>query len=227
MTLRAVLTAIFIACFGPLGHAQAINDNAKSVLGSWEFSTAERDKRCTVTLTESRAGNGYKLDYDPKCIDDFPLLRDVSGWSYPDNDLLRFLDARGRPLVEFSEVESGMYEAPTQGYGVLFLQNAADAGAPPIKIEDVAGDWAITRGSPRPLCVITLTTTAADDGFSVVVKPGCDQAITRLNFNRWKIDRDELMLSPARGNAWRFEQDDAKNWERVPESANPYRLVRQ
>ena len=52
-------------------------------------------------------------------------------------------------------------------------------------------------------------------------------AIARLNFNRWRIDRDELMLSPARGNPWRFEQDDENNWERVPESANPYRLVRQ
>jgi hypothetical protein len=70
-------------------------------------------------------------------------------------------------------------------------------------------------------------TPAADEGYAVVVKPNCEPAIARLNFNRWKIDRDELMLSPARGNPWRFEQDDENNWERVPESANPYRLVRQ
>jgi hypothetical protein len=32
---------------------------------------------------------------------------------------------------------------------------------------------------------------------------------------------------PARGTPWRFEQDDSNTWERVPESVNPYRLVRQ
>ena len=226
--IRAFLSLIVVVLSLDLAQAQGINETAKVMLGSWEFSNAERDKRCTVTFTDSRASQGYRLDFDPKCIDDFPLLREVAGWSFPENDLLHFLDARGRALVDFSEVETGMFEAPTQGYGVLFLQNAADAGAPPIKAEDVAGDWAITRGSPRPLCVITLTTTpVADEGFAVVVKPGCDAAITRLNFNRWRIDRDELMLSPARGNPWRFEQDDANTWERVPESANPYRLVRQ
>jgi hypothetical protein len=228
MTPRFALLLAGALIWAGAARAQAINDNAKSVLGSWEFSTAERDKRCNVTLTEARATAGYKLEYDPKCVDDFPLLREVAGWSYPDNDLLRFVDARGRALVEFSEVESGMYEAPTQGYGVLFLQNAADAGGPPIKAEDVAGDWALTRGGGKPLCVLSLTMTpAADEGFALVVKPGCDQSIARLNFTRWRIDRDELMLSPGRGNPWRFEQEDANNWERVPETANPYTLVRQ
>ena len=224
---RAVLSLI-VAIWASFAQAQPITDNARSVLGSWEFSTAERDKRCTLTLAEARAASGYKLEYDQGCLTDFPLLRDVAGWSYGDNDLLRFVDAQGKPLVEFSEVESGMYEAPTQGYGVLFLQNPAVAGEPPVLPDKVAGDWAITRGGERPLCLITLTMTpAADEGYAVVVKPNCEAAIARLNFNRWRIDRDELMLSPARGSPWRFEQDDENNWERVPESANPYRLVRQ
>ncbi len=225
---RAVLSLMIVLLSMSLAQAQAINDTAKAMLGSWEFSNAERDKRCAVTCTDSRAAPGYKLEFDPKCVEDFPLLRDVAAWSYPDNGLLHFLDTAGKALVDFSEVESGMFEAPTQGYGVLFLQGSADAGAPPLQPAQIAGDWAIMRGSGKPLCLISLTTTpAADDGFALVVKPGCDQTITRLNFNRWKIDRDELMISPARGNPWRFEQDDANNWERVPESANPYRLVRQ
>ena len=56
-------------------------------------------------------------------------MSDVAGWDFPDNDLLRLLDAQGKSLVEFSEVEDGIYEAPTPGVGVLFLQNAAAAGA--------------------------------------------------------------------------------------------------
>ena len=56
-------------------------------------------------------------------------MNDVVGWDYPENDLLRLLDAQGKSLVEFSEVEDGIYEAPTPGVGVLFLQNAAAAAA--------------------------------------------------------------------------------------------------
>ena len=58
----------------------------------------------------------------PAC---FRWCADVAGWTFPDNDLLRLLDAQGKALVEFSEVEDGIYEAPTPGVGVLFLQNAA------------------------------------------------------------------------------------------------------
>jgi hypothetical protein len=216
---------------GAAGAQGALNESARPMVdGTWEFSNADRDKTCTVTFKADRVGSaGYKIEFDPKCADEFPLVRDVTAWTYPDNDLLHFLDARGKSLIDFSEVETGMFEAPTPGFGVLFLQNSADAGAPPIQPDQVAGDWAIMRGSSgKPLCSISLTMTpAADEGFTVVVKPGCDQSITRLNFNRWRIDRDELMISPARGNPWRFEQSDANNWERVPESANPYTLVRQ
>jgi hypothetical protein len=72
-----------------------------------------------------------------------------------------------------------------------------------------------------------LTTDPSDEGFALRVKPDCDPSIARLNLVRWRLDRDELLLMPARGNTWRFEQEDANTWERVPESANPYRLVRQ
>ena len=78
------------------------------------------------------------------------------------------------------------------------------------------------------LCSLTLTmNVSGDDAFALTVKPGCDSALARLNFTRWRIDRDELMLSPARGNPWRFEEDDSKTWRRVPESADPITLVRQ
>jgi hypothetical protein len=230
MRLRAAALLSGLLWAGPASAQVTLNEAAKQMVGaSWEFSSAERDKTCIVTFKAERAGSAaYKVEFEPKCAEDFPMVRDIAAWTYPDNDLLHLLDARGKSLIDFSEVESGIFEAPTPGFGVLFLQNAADAGAPPIKPEQVAGDWAIMRGAGKPLCQITLTTTpAADEGFAVVVKPGCDAAITRFNFNRWKVDRDQLMILPARGNAWRFEQSDSNNWERVPESANPYTLVRQ
>jgi hypothetical protein len=207
--------------------AQAINDQAKTMIGTWEFSNAERDKICSIAFKAERAAVGYRLEFDPKCTDDFPLLRDVGGWTYSDNELLNFVDVRGKSMVEFSEVETGMYEAPTPGFGVLFLQNSADAGAQPVSLAQVTGDWALMRGTGKPLCTFTLTTDQANEGFALTTKGDCDPSIARLKFVRWRLDRDELTIAPASGTAWRFLQEDPDNWERVPESANPYRLMRQ
>ena len=42
-----------------------------------------------------------------------------------------------------------------------------------------------------------------------------------------RIDRDQLMLVPTRGNPWRFEEIDNTLWRRVPESSDQTTLVRQ
>ena len=233
------MTRAALICFAMLGLSGAasaqtpaprsatLGESAKAVVGTWEFSNADRDKICTVTLKSDPAPVGFKAEFDKNCGDLFPLVSDIVGWDYPENDLLHLLNAQGKSLVEFSEVEDGIYEAPTPGVGVLFLQNPAAAGAPPKPPEQVAGDWAIMRGSGKPLCHVTLATTAAQDGLALTVKPGCEPAIARLNLTLWRIDRDELMLVPARGTPWRFEEVDAKSWRRVPESADAITLVRE
>jgi hypothetical protein len=227
---RAILLIVLTA--GLIGPALAqtpaqLGDSAKALIGIWEFSNADRDKICSATFKSDSTKVGFKVEFDPNCAALFPLVSDVVGWTFPDNDLLRLLDAQGKALVEFSEVEDGIYEAPTPGLGVLFLQNAAAAGPPPKPAEQVAGTWGLTRGSGKPLCVLTLTTTAAKDGFALSVKPGCDAAIAKLNFTQWRLDRDEIMLVPARGTPWRFEEMDGTSWRRLPESADPIMLVRQ
>jgi hypothetical protein len=224
--------AIFL-CLAAIGMTNAalaqspstFGDSAKSMIGTWEFSNADRDKICTVTFRNDPSPVGFKLEFNKECPALFPLVSDVTGWTFPDNDLLHLVDAKGKVLVEFSEVEDGIYEAPTPGVGVLFLQNSTSAGPPPKPPEQVAGDWAIMRAG-KLLCQINLTMTAAQDGLALAVKPGCDAAIARLNFAIWKIDRDELMLVTPRG-PWRFEEVDANSWRRVPEGASPYSLVRQ
>jgi len=226
--LRCILAAAALAvtAAGAALAQTTPSDAEKGMAGSWELSNAERDKICSADFTTDRAAGNLKVQLEQKCAELFPPLQDVTGWKYPDNDLLRLLDKGGKSLVEFSEVESGIFEAPTPGIGVLFLQRPGAAGAPPRPPEEVAGDWAIMRGG-KVLCTLTLTTTAAPDGMTLSAKPGCDAAIVRLGFSQWRIDRDELMLTPARGNPWRFESVDEKTWERVPEAPNPYTLVRQ
>jgi hypothetical protein len=228
MTRRALIGLAWLCMTGAtLAQTPAtLGDSAKAMVGAWEFSNADRDKVCTVTFKSDRTTVGFTVEFDKNCTNLFPLVADIAGWNFPENDLLRLLDAQGKSLLEFSEVEDGIYEAPTPGVGVLFLQNAATAAPPPKPPEQVAGDWAIVRGG-KPLCQMILATDPTEDGMAVKIKPGCDPALARLNFAQWKIDRDELMLAPARGNPWRFEEADANSWRRVPEAANPYSLVRQ
>ncbi|HZL39554.1 MAG TPA: AprI/Inh family metalloprotease inhibitor [Pseudolabrys sp.] len=210
----------------PATQSTSLGESAKAMIGAWEFSNADRDKICTVTFKTDPSPVGFKLEFNKECAELFPLVSGVAGWNFPENDLLRMLDAQGKALVEFSEVEDGIYEAPTQGVGVLFLQNPASAGAPPKPPEQVAGDWAIMRAG-KALCQVTLTIDPAEDGMAIKIKPGCDPTIARLNFTQWKIDGDELMLVPAKSGPWRFGEADANTWRRVPEGANPYSLVRQ
>jgi hypothetical protein len=228
--MMRLVAAFALVCLAGAAQAETpptLGDSAKAVIGSWEFSNAERDKICTADFKSDRTTVGFKIEFDANCGNLFPLVNDVAGWIYPEDDLLRLLDAQGKSLVEFSEVEDGIYEAPTPGVGVLFLQNAAAAGPPPKPPEEVAGNWAIKRGEGPLLCSLTLSTTALRDAFALTVKPGCDPAIARLNFTQWRLDRGELILMLARGNPWRFEEIDNVTWHRLPESVDPITLVRQ
>jgi len=224
--------AIGLAAISMAGAAQAqstmtLGDSAKAMIGSWEFSKADREKICTATFKSDPSKVGFKVEFDANCATLFPLVADVAGWTFPDNDLLRLLDAQGKALVEFSEVEGGIYEAPTPGVGVLFLQNAASVGPAPKPAEQLAGNWAIKRGPDKLLCSLTLANTPLRDDLALTVKPGCDATIVRVGFTQWRMDRGELVLVSPRGISWRFEEVDATTWRRLPESADPITLVRQ
>jgi hypothetical protein len=228
MRLGLILLCLFVLAKAAIAQSPPpLGDSAKSLLGDWEFSNAERNKICTATFKDRRTAVGYRVEFDANCANLFPLVRNIAGWTFPDDDLLRLVDAQGNTLVEFSEVESGIYEAPTPGVGVLFLQNAANAGPPAMPPDKVAGDWTITRGGDTPLCSLTLVTTPVRDAFALTVKSGCDPAIAQLNFTQWRLDRGELVLMAARGNPWRFEEIDTVSWRRLPESADEIMLVRQ
>lgn len=96
----------------PATQSTILSDSAKAVIGSWEFSNADRDKICTATFKSDPTKVGFKVEFDANCANLFALVADVAGWNFPDNDLLRLLNADGKALVEFSEVEDGIYEAP-------------------------------------------------------------------------------------------------------------------
>jgi Protease inhibitor Inh len=226
MALRILIAAMAaLVCVPACAQTGVpLSDSVKSMIGSWEFSNAERDKICTANFTTNHAVSGYKVTFDANCAKLFPLVHRIAGWKFLEDDLLYLVDAQGKSLVEFSEVEDGIFEAPTPGQGVLFLQNPAVAAAAPKpnSSREVAGNWAVVRGEGPPICVLTL----ASDGFAVTTQPGCDAAFADLDFTQWRMNRGELLLVPSSGEPWRFEDVDG-NWRRLPETADQITLVRQ
>jgi hypothetical protein len=220
--------AFWVLAAAPPGLAQPSGEIAKAVVGTWELSNADRDRSCTVNLKATASGPGFALEWDRKCAEVFPFTREATAWKIGARDALQLVDARGQSILELTEVEGGLYEGERPGQGLFFLQNVAGGATEERKPEQLVGDWAFTRGTGRPLCQITLTNTAAtQDAFALRVKPGCDPTIARFGPVAWRLDRGQLVLMPARGEAWRFEESDPVTWRRIPEGRNPLQLVRQ
>lgn len=200
-------------------------DADKELVGPFELSTAERDRVCQVVLAADPVASGHKLTFDPACATAFPFSKDVVAWKLGARDTLQLIDARGRPVIEFSEVETAMYESE-RADGIFFLQSVASLGPAPRSPDELVGDWGVVRGE-RKICTVTLTKTAFDqDSFVLKVGSGCDSAITQFGLTSWHMDRGELLLVSSRG-AWRFEEMDATSWHRVPDRGEPMFLLRQ
>jgi hypothetical protein len=227
--MKWLLSLAFAAlAFGAHAQTPPLGESAQAMIGTWEFTNAARDKKCTVTFKNARAADGLALAFDPQCLALFPLLRDVTAWKFPPDDLLYMLNAQGRALIEFSEAEDGVYEAPTPGLGVLFLQApGAAAGPAPLKPAQVAGAWALKRGEGKPLCLLALTLAPAHDGFTLTVQPGCDAGVAKAGLVQWRLDQGQLVLIPARGEPWRFAEIDDVTWRRLPDRPDQLTLVKQ
>ncbi len=211
----------------PPASAPASGDAIKNMVGAWEFTNSGRDKLCTVRFRTEPAANGMKIDFDRNCVGLFAFLTEVVGWTMSDNDFLRLVDTKGQPVLEFSEVESGIFEAPKQGEGILFIQKPTTAPANQRTVADLAGDWVIARENRTPICTLSLTTTPAGGDLALRVTPPCDASVTRFGPTVWQLDSDELVLKSARGQTWRFEESEERVWRRVPAAANPILLLRK
>jgi Protease inhibitor Inh len=230
--MQAVLLSfLLVLSLGAAAAAQAPKpappgEAAKAMVGKWEFSNADREKVCGVVFRTDPGAAGMKLEFEQGCFGFFPFLKEVVAWRLAENDFLRLLNAKGRSVLEFSEVESRMFEAPRQGEGILFIQ-AAGAVVPDVTAEQLNGEWALVRGSGKTLCTLTLAGAPAGDGYALKINPGCDPFVMRFNPVSWRVERGGLTLASARGETWLFEAEDLANWHRIPQTADPVLLVRK
>jgi hypothetical protein len=228
MTLSAGLVVAVMLAAVAAALAQTPSEAIKAMLGAWEISNADRDRTCGVTLKGDTVKGAYKLDMDKGCADALPFTREAQAWTIV-NDMVRIIDARGRVILQFTEVEGGLYEAERPAEGLYFLQSLDAAGPVFQTAAAMAGEWNVLRDTDKPICSLTLSNTAApavDEGYALKLKTPCDAVVTRFNPASWRMDRGELVISSARGEAWRFAQEEA-GWRRVPQNVEPLMLVKK
>jgi hypothetical protein len=225
--MRRLFVFTALLCIVGADHAAAQSDAAKAMVGAWEISNADRDKHCNLNFKTDPVKGGFKIEFEKPCLEIFPALRELESWAIV-NDFLRLLDARGRIVFEFTEVESGMFEAERIGEGLYFLQSLAAASPAVQTPEQMTGEWNIIRGG-KPICAVNLTPTGAAglEGFTLRILQPCDPLVMRFNPSAWRMDRGELVFASANGQIWRFEESDPVTWRRLPEGADPVTLVRR
>jgi hypothetical protein len=223
----AVLTSL--AC-APLARAQDVSTLRKDMIGQWELATTDRSKTCVVTLKSDAGATGsFKLELEPGCAKALPFTADIAAWSIKGlGDIVRLQDGAGESVIDFTEVETGIFEGLRTGEGVYILQNLAAARSLAKSMDQMIGDWAMVRGNGQAICGLTLTNTdASPDNFQVFLKPKCDPAIAAFAPTQWRLDHGQILLQSASGETWTFEADDNAQWRRVPDSADPLIMLRQ
>ncbi len=131
-------------------------------------------------------------------------------------------------MIDFTEVESGIFEGLRQGEGIYILQNLAAARSLAKSMDQMIGDWAMVRGNGQAICGLTLTNNeAGKDNFQVFLKPKCDPAVAAFAPTQWRLDHGQMLLMSESGETWQFEADDNAQWRRVPDSADPLIMLRQ
>jgi Protease inhibitor Inh len=222
----AALLAL-MAC-APQASSQDASTLKKDMIGQWELSTTERSKTCVVTLKNDATPQGLKLDLEPSCAAALPFTKAITAWNIRGLDIVRLQDSTGESVIDFTEVESGIFEGLRQGEGIYILQNLAAARSLAKSMDQMIGDWAMVRGNGQSICGLTLTNTeASPDNFQVFLKPRCDPAVTAFGPKQWRLERGELLLLSANGDVWHFEADDNAQWRRVPDAADPLIMLRQ
>jgi Protease inhibitor Inh len=227
-SLPSIATVLLAVLFAHGAQAQDAASLRKEMIGQWELATTDRSKTCVVTLKNDTTPRGLKLELEPGCAAALPFTKDITAWSIKGLDIVRLQDASGEAVLDFTEVETGIFEGVRQNEGVYILQNLAAARSLAKSMDQMIGDWAMVRGNGNTICGLTLTNTdAGNDNFEVFLKPKCDALVTAFAPTQWRLEHGQIILFSDKGETWRFEADDNAQWRLVPDSPDPLILLRQ
>ena len=216
-----------LAAASPARSQQDASTLKKDMIGQWELATTDRSKTCVVTLKQEPAPQGLKLELEPGCAAALPFTKDITAWNIKGLDIVRLQDAAAESVIDFTEVEAGIFEGLRQGEGVYILQNLAAARSLAKSMDQMIGDWSMVRGNGQAICGLTLTNTeAGQDNFQVFLKPKCDPVVAAFAPTQWRLDHGQMLLMSQSGETWQFEADDNAQWRKVPDSADPLIMLR-
>lgn len=223
-----VAAALLLALCGPAA-AQDVSTLKKDMIGQWELATTDRSKTCVVTLKGDTTPQGFKLELEPSCAAALPFTKDIAGWSIKGlGDIVRLQNATGEAVIDFTEVETDIFEGLRANEGVYILQDLAAARSLAKSMDQMIGDWSLVRGNGQAICSLVLTNTdAGNANFQVFLKGKCDPAVMAFNPTLWRLDHGQMILMSAKGETWQFEADDNAQWRRVPDSADPLIMLRE
>jgi hypothetical protein len=226
--LLALTPLLWPLLIGSPARAQDTSTLKKDMIGQWELATTDRSKTCVLTIMPDTTPQGLKLELEPNCATALPFTKDITGWNIKGLDIVRLQDATGEAVIDFTEVETGIFEGLRSGEGVYILQNLAAARSLAKSMDQMIGDWAMVRGDGNSICGLTLTNTdAGHDNFQVFLKPKCDPKVAAFAPTQWRLEHGQIMLMSDSGETWRFEADDNAQWRMVPDSADPLIMLRQ
>jgi len=230
MTLRFGIVLAALLTLAAISPARAQRDAAalkKDMVGQWELATTDRSKTCVVKLKPDSTAQGLKLELEPGCATALPFTKDITAWNIRGLDIVRLQDTAGEAVIDFTEVETGIFEGLRQNEGVYILQNLAAARSLAKSMDQMIGDWSMVRGNGQAICGLVLTNTEADqDNFQVFLKPKCDAAVAAFAPTQWRLDHGQMLLMSKAGETWQFEADDNAQWRKVPDSADPLIMLR-
>jgi hypothetical protein len=180
----------------------------------------DAEGRCDAAGPEAGTGAG--------CAAALPFTKDITAWNIKGLDIVRLQDAAGQPVIDFTEVESGIFEGLRQGEGIYILQNLAAARSLAKSMDQMIGDWAMVRGNGQAICGLTLTNTEASaDNFQVFLKPRCDPAVAAFAPTQWRLERGELLLMSANGESGISRPTTTRSGGGCPTAADPLIMLRQ
>src|SRR6202795_308410 len=210
VTALLALVAVLGSLASPVRSQDAASTLKKDMIGQWELATTDRSKTCVVTLKSDATPQGLKLELEPSCAAALPFTKEITAWNIKGlGDIVRLQDAAGQPVIDFTEVESGIFEGLRTGEGVYILQNLAAARSLAKSMDQMIGDWSMVRASGEAVCGLTLTNTeASQDNFQVFLKPKCDPAVVAFAPTQWRLEHGQMLLMSAKGETWQFEADD-------------------
>jgi hypothetical protein len=220
MSPHLYLALAALALLAAASDAGAQDRASASVLASnYQFADALGERKCLMTLETRTSGSGFALVFERDvCGRIFPHLAEVTAWQPAPAGGIKFVNAKGVAITEFSEGVGGVYEAIRENDGVYFLSNLKIVDTSETQVKDLIGEWGLSRPDGPVICRVTLTNTlSTEQRFAVRVAPGCDSAIASFGIATWQLSNGDIILYSVNGDLIRLGRNEEGIWSRVPD----------